>query len=127
MRWNDTPEALGDYVRARMEYVWQKQLRIAYPMIQANTPKIVFNKRLKTTAGRAFIEHAPQYIDLSNDLLWQYPQEFHDTIIPHEAAHLAAFTRFADHGHGAGWKKVMAYLALPADRCHNMVNANWKR
>lgn len=127
MKWTDTPEALGAYARARMEYIWQKRLRVAYPMIQVETPKIIFNKRLKTTAGRAFYDSKPQYIDLSNDLLWQYPQEFYNVIIPHEAAHLAAWTRYNVPGHGAGWKQVMAYLGLPGDRCHNMVNANWNR
>lgn len=122
MRWKNTPEALGDMARFTMHATWTR-LRVAYPMIQAETPKIIFNKRLKTTAGRAFVESTPQYIDLSNELLWQYPEEFQKVIIPHEAAHLAAYTRFADSGHGKGWKLVMAYLGLPTDRCHNMTNS----
>lgn len=92
-------------------------------MIQSETPKIIFNKRLKTTAGRAFVQSVPQYIDLSNELLWQHPEEFRDVIIPHEAAHLAAYTRFADAGHGNGWRMVMAYLGLPPERCHSMTNS----
>ena len=122
MKWQGTPEALGQMARDRLDFIWQKRLRPAYPMIQYATPGLVFNKRLKATAGRAFIESKPQYIDVSNDLLWLYPQEFHDTIIPHEAAHLAAFTRYTDDKHGKGWKLVMAYLGLSPDVYHTMVN-----
>lgn len=126
MSWKNTPEALGAYARESMSVTWGK-LRIAYPMIQTDTPKIIFNKRLKTTAGRAFVESSPQYIDLSNELLWQHPEEFYKVIIPHEAAHLAAYTRYADSGHGKGWKLIMSYLGLPSERCHTLANANWKR
>ena len=94
-----------------------------YPKTLTKTaPAVVLNKRLKTTAGRAFIERNPQCIDLSVELFEQYPDEFCRVIIPHELAHCVAFLVYNDPGHGKSWKKIMKELGLPPERCHNMVN-----
>lgn len=97
-------------------------LRNHYPQIQAATPAVKLNKRLKSTAGRAFIESVPQYIELSHDLFSLYPEEFQTDTIPHELAHLVAYTVFNDPGHGKGWKTVMCTIGVEPNRCHNMVN-----
>lgn len=93
-----------------------------YPNLTKTAPKVVLNNRLKTTAGRAFIEQDPQYIDLSTELFEQYPNEFCTVIIPHELAHCVAFLVYNDYGHGKSWKKIMKELGLIPERCHNMVN-----
>lgn len=103
-------------------YYWWSRFRKVYPQLQAVTPKVVLNNRLKTTAGRAFIENNPQYIDLSVELFWEYTEEFlHDTI-PHELAHLVAYTVFGDSGHGKGWKTIIQQFGINTTRLHNMVN-----
>jgi predicted SprT family Zn-dependent metalloprotease len=102
---------------------WWGILQSKYPTISKIRPAVKYNKRLKTTAGRAFIENKPQYIDLSNELLWEHPNDFFDDTIPHELAHCAAYTVFGDSGHGIGWKTVMRAIGLEPTRCHNMVNS----
>ena len=97
-------------------------MRVFYPQIQAEYPKVVLNNRLKSTAGRAFIENNPQYIDLSTELFWQYTEQFVQDTIPHELAHLVAFTVYGDPGHGIGWRNVITKMNIPTKRCHNMVN-----
>lgn len=116
-----TPEELGNLVAASAKFWWAK-LYTLYPVIGPHIPKIKYNKRLKTTAGRAFYAAVPQYVDLSVELLWEYPDEMLNDTIPHELAHLAAFTVYGDSGHGPSWKKVMREIGLEPSRCHNMIN-----
>jgi predicted SprT family Zn-dependent metalloprotease len=92
---NLTPSELGELVQDAAHITWAK-LRKNYPVIMPTVPKIVYNKRLKTTAGRAFLES--QHIDLSIDLLWSNTRTMLDIIIPHEFSHLVAYTMFADMG-----------------------------
>jgi predicted SprT family Zn-dependent metalloprotease len=104
-----------------VQYTWDILCNL-YPNLTKTAPTVVLNKRLKTTAGRAFIEHDPQYIDLSVELMEQYLNEFCTVIIPHELAHCVAFLVYNDPGHGKGWKRIMKELGLIPERCHNMVN-----
>ena len=85
--------------------------------LKRKMPEIILNNRLKTTAGRCFLDK--RLIDLSTDLFTENVQEFELTIIPHEVAHMVAFDVFKDEGHGAGWKKVMRALDLEPARCHD--------
>ena len=93
-----------------------------YPTIQKATPIVTLNNRLKTTAGRAFIEESPQRIDLSTDLFTQHTERFVSDTIPHELAHLVAYTIHGDPGHGRGWYSVLAKMGIATTRLHNMVN-----
>ncbi len=109
----------------RRNIVWDK-LRAEYPNIQTRYPAIIINKRLKTTGGRAFTWQTPQYIDLSHELLLEHGEAFINWVIPHELAHLAAYTVFGDNGHGTGWKSVMAKgLSIIPERCHEFNNTKW--
>lgn len=118
-----TPQELGEAVTTKADTVWLR-LRKVYPQLNGiPRPIIKYNKRLKTTAGRAFYESNPVYIDLSVDLLWEHTQEMISQVIPHELAHIVAWIVFKDNGHGTGWKSVMSTLDIPADRCHSMVNS----
>lgn len=117
-----TPEELHGMVIAKADSTWLLLQRL-YPQIQRTRPLVKYNKRLKTTAGRAFYEASPQYIDLSHDLLWQHHEEMINVVVPHELAHLAAYTVFGDTGHGEGWKIMMGRVGLPPLRCHNMENS----
>ena len=117
-----TAKEIGDMFREKRDIVWD-QLRRQYPCIQFAYPAIVYNKRLKTTAGRAFFDSNPQFIDICNDMVWEHTNQMIEETIPHELAHLAAYTAFGDSGHGKGWREVMAFLNKEANRCHNMINS----
>lgn len=97
-----------------------------YPTIQRVTPVVTLNNRLKTTAGRAFIEEVPQRIDLSTDLFAQYTEQMIVDSIPHELAHLVAYTIHGDPGHGKGWYSVLDRMGIQTTRLHNMVNSNYR-
>lgn len=117
---------LQEVAEFRIHFWWNK-FRSVYPQIQREYPQIKLNNRLKTTAGRAFIAETPQYIDLSTELFWEYTEEFLCDTIPHELAHLVAYTVFGDSGHGKGWKTIISQFGIKTNRLHNMVNSNHAR
>jgi len=118
-----TPEELGNKVTAKANLVWQELCHL-YPQLRdMPRPAVKYNKRLKTTAGRAFIDSKPPYFDLSNDLLWQYPDTVIEDTVPHELAHIAAYIVFGDCGHGKDWKSVMVAINRPPAVYHNMLNS----
>lgn len=106
---------------------WWVKFRAQYPTIQRATPVVTLNNRLKTTAGRAFIEENPQKIDLSTDLFCQYTDHMIVDTIPHELAHLVAYTIYGDPGHGKGWYSVLERMGIQTTRCHSMVNYRYGR
>lgn len=68
------------------------------------------------------IEESPQLIHLSVELLIEHTDEMLRQIVPHEIAHLAAFTVYGDRGHGQGWKTMMRQLGKTPNRTHDLVN-----
>ena len=114
-------QALQDLAQYHVRQWWVKFLA-QYPTIQKTTPRVTLNNRLKTTAGRAFIEENPQKIDLSTDLFDQYTDHMIVDTIPHELAHLVAYTIHGDPGHGKGWYSVLKQMGIQTTRCHSMVN-----
>jgi len=102
---------------------WWIRIRSVYPQLSPIVPTVKLNNRLKTTAGRAFYDCAPQYIDLSLELFWEYTEQFVMDTIPHELAHLAAWTIYQDPGHGTGWKTVLERVGIETSRLHHMVNS----
>jgi len=118
-------QTLEDLAQYHVRAWWVKFLA-QYPTIQRATPIVTLNNRLKSTAGRAFIEDVPQRIDLSTDLFSQYTEHMiHDTI-PHELAHLVAYTIHGDKWHGKGWYSVLKQMDIQTTRLHNMVNSNYR-
>lgn len=81
-------------------------------------PLVKLNNRLKSTAGRAFIENG--YIDLSTSLLRDNMEYFAKDTIPHELAHMIAWRLYGDRGHGKAWKWVAHTLYGANNRCHTM-------
>lgn len=73
-------------------------------------PAAKWNKRLTSTAGRAFVEKG--VIELSPKIFQVYPEGYILDIIPHELAHVAAFRFFQDDGHGKGWHRMMDTLGI---------------
>lgn len=95
------------------------------PMLQVEVkPYAKLNGRLKTTAGRAWLEY--NFIDLSTELFLQHQEAFCAIIIPHEVAHIVAYRLYNDPGHGTAWKKIMREVyGLPADVYHSLRNEKY--
>lgn len=103
--------------------VWWRRFVDVYPQL-GEIPRVKLNGRLKTTAGRAFLED--HYIDLSPELMWEHTEQFCSDTIPHELAHLVAYRLHGDEGHGKGWKGIVAQFNIPTTRLHQMVNSKWQ-
>lgn len=91
----------------------------------SGTVQVVWNKRMRTAAGRAFyqtgrIELNPKLQTLPEE---SRANEIHQTFL-HELAHLVAFARYPGiriQPHGPEWKQACADLGIPGeDRCHDL-------
>lgn len=104
---------------AKLIRTWET-LRKQYPGVQTRYPRIVYDGRLKVTAGLAHLDK--NQIRLSKYLMVEYPEKMIDVIIPHELAHLVAWEVYGDDSHNAGWQSVMQFLDLPVKEFHDMVS-----
>lgn len=118
---NLTPEKLHQMVQDKADETWL-ELRKIYAKLHCIRPKVKYNKRLKTTAGRAHIEEFPAFVELSHSLLWEHPIEMVNVTLPHELAHVAAWIIFEDGGHGKGWKTVMRAIGQEPTVYHTLTN-----
>jgi len=68
--------------------------------------EVVWNGRLSTTAGRAYVRRG--CIELNPRLLARVPHEV-DTVLIHEAAHVAVYRLFGGNvpAHGRHWRSLM--------------------
>ena len=92
--------------------------------------EVVWNGRLSTTAGRAFVRRGR--IELNPRLLARVPEEVEGVLI-HEAAHVAAFRLFGPNipAHGRHWRSLMRHAGqeprvthkLPVDGLRRQVKA----
>ena len=82
----------------------------------ADKVQVVWNARMRTTAGRAFWPDA--IIELNPKLTEIAPEEVQRTLL-HELAHLVAYTRAGRRrisAHGAEWQKACVDLGIPGER-----------
>jgi predicted SprT family Zn-dependent metalloprotease len=88
--------------------------------------RVVWNPRLTTTAGRAFLRLGQ--IELNPTLLRRAPDQL-DTVLTHEAAHLAAFRLFGPNipAHGRHWRSLMRLSGYPPDVTHKIPVRSSKR
>ena len=78
--------------------------------------KVVWNKRMRTTAGRAFWPEGK--IELNPILEKVAPEEVRSTLL-HELAHLVAYARAGRRrisAHGAEWRQACSDLGIPGER-----------
>lgn len=80
---------------------------------------VVWNERLTTTAGRAFVKNGR--IELNPTLLGKARDQI-DVVLVHEAAHIAAFRLFGPNipAHGRHWRSLMRLAGLPPDVTHDI-------
>ena len=116
----DKSAALGKAATDIADITWAKY-RHAHPKLRKDRPKIVYNKRLKTTAGRAFLDK--NYIDLSNDLIWQQGETILKWAIEHEFGHFVASEIFGEDGHGPDFKRVMLSIGGDPSTFHTFENS----
>lgn len=87
----------------------------------SRTVRVGWNKRMQTTAGRAFWPH--RMIEL-NPKLRECPAEELWRTLKHELAHLVAYERCGRRrieAHGAEWRAACADLGIPDERpYHNL-------
>jgi predicted SprT family Zn-dependent metalloprotease len=97
------------------------QYRRVYPKI-GTCPEIVVNKRLKTTAGRCFVEH--RKIDLAHKFLVSHREMMLEDTLPHELAHQIDFDVNGwpknNRWHGAQWQKIVLQLGIKTSTYHEM-------
>ena len=100
---------------------WWNLLCDNYPLQGFTKPQIMFNNRLKTTAGAAYMES--RLIHLSAELYSEYRKKFEVSVIPHELCHQVAYDIYQAKGHCPKWKSIMVKIGLKPDRCHTMINS----
>lgn len=81
--------------------------------------KVRWNRRLATTAGRAF--PLAGRVELNPRLLAQSPDHI-DTVLVHEVAHIAVHRLFGPNvpAHGRHWRSLMAHAGLPPAVTHDL-------
>lgn len=90
----------------------QKALREAGEIHLTEHITIHWNPRLRTAAGRALLQTNTVEI---NPKISQYGVEEVWTTVRHELAHLMAWQRSRESGHGSAWKKACADLGIPGE------------
>ena len=81
--------------------------------------KVVWNERLTTTAGRAFLRNGS--IELNPKLLARAPDQV-EMVLVHETAHIAAFRLFGANipAHGRHWRSLMRLAGREPDVTHKI-------
>jgi predicted SprT family Zn-dependent metalloprotease len=81
--------------------------------------EVSWNGRLSTTAGRAFVRGGR--IELNPKLLAKSPDQV-ETVLIHEAAHIAAFRLFGANipAHGRHWRSLMRIAGQEPNVTHKM-------
>lgn len=123
-------KTLNECITFRQELI--DRLRVTMPEIQEHDLawilkcSIVFNPRMRTTAGRA--KYLANEIELNATLLTKHPEEFDDTFV-HELAHLIAVKHYGikGKGHNRYWQHVMRSLGYKPTRTHNLDVSDVKR
>lgn len=79
----------------------------------AESFSIAWNPRMRSTAGRAMlntlkIEMNPRLLEISHE-------EVYRTVL-HELAHLVAWKRDGERGHGTAWRAACTELGIPGEK-----------
>lgn len=103
-----TDEELYSYARAALLRISEREL--------AGVFQIRWNPRMRSAAGRAKLQTWSMEINPRLLLMEQNGElEVRRTAL-HELAHLVAWKRAGDRGHGAEWRKACAELGIPNEK-----------
>jgi len=88
--------------------------------VKLTLPVIRFDLRGKSAGQVRTSAGSDCVIRYNPRLLERHPQEFLAQTVPHEAAHLLAFSLFGPRiaPHGREWRAMMAFFGVPPERCH---------
>ena len=120
----NTKHTLEKIAARSVSIAWDKLVSVYGRKALGDKPRIVINRRLKSTAGRAWLQDG--VIDISERLMLDFPREVIMQTIPHEVAHIAAL-RVRGYGlkrgesHGAPWVEMMRALGLNPAIYHTML------
>jgi predicted SprT family Zn-dependent metalloprotease len=106
--------------------IWRLMQHKLPELKQFDCPEIILNNRLRSTAGRCWMQS--NKIDIATKYLMHsqaYQIYVLKIILPHELAHQADFNVFGESelacGHGKNWQFIMTkVLNLPANKYHKM-------
>jgi len=118
-----TASEAGDHLRHRAERLTSKLYDLAARHFdtQLATPNVRFDLR-GTSAGQVRItDRGDCLIRYNARLLERHPQAFLSQTVPHETAHLVAFSLFGPRipPHGREWRAIMTLFGAAPERCHN--------
>jgi SprT protein len=114
----DREGLLEDRVRERtLELVAEAAAWMSIPPPKAS---IRFDLRGRSAGQARLATREPALIRYNPALLRANPDDFLESTVPHEVAHLVAFAR---HGarirpHGTEWKAIMRHFGVEPKRCH---------
>ena len=81
--------------------------------------EVVWNKRLKVTAGKAVAHPEKLVIELNPTLYKENEDKFIEDTVPHEFAHIVAYVLYKTMAHDANWYHVVNTLQINTERCHS--------
>jgi len=113
----------SDHLRHRAERLTTRLRDLAARHFDAEfaMPSVCFDLR-GTSAGQVRVTDGGDCLVRYNaHLLEHYPQAFLSQTVPHETAHLVAFSLFGLQvpPHGREWRAIMALFGAAPERCHN--------
>lgn len=118
------------------EFMWKDKaielttywIDLANDMYKLNLPYPYVSFKLKgRTAGKAFL--MANEVRYNPILLEENKDSFLNRTVPHEVAHLVAYTKDPVNGRGHGylWKRIMRDFGLDASRCHSYDTTNTRQ
>jgi predicted SprT family Zn-dependent metalloprotease len=108
-------------LQALAETLWAEYCEIFPKLVKFDCPKIEYNGRLSSTAGRCFAWQ--NRIEMANKLMVRNSTEMLAVILPHEIAHQIDWNLNGDtenKWHRESWKIIMIKIGQPPLRCHDL-------
>jgi len=111
----EAPKSLRDRVEAKVKESLDILASKGYP---ARAPKVKYDLKGRT-AGQAVGGHTIR-VNLQILSNPKHTEDMLNSTIPHEVAHIVVMQTWPSaSGHGSEWRRMMFYLGLEAERCHN--------
>ena len=90
------------------------QAELVRPMIRFDLRGKSAGQLRTAEGGRSFIRYNPRFLE-------RHPREFLSQTVPHETAHLIAFSLFGPRvpPHGPEWRSIMEFFGASPERCHS--------
>lgn len=113
----------GNDLRYQAERLTNRLLALASRHFGATlaTPQVRFDLRGKNAGQARVTNQGSCLVRYNAQLLERHPQAFLAQTVPHETAHLVAYSLFGPRisPHGRQWRTIMGLFGAPPERCHN--------